>query len=102
MDCLWITLADPEPAINGQLIYSKGLIESLSDAGANLCVLGLARSERDAARVDGGRLSWRLADKHPLPRWRRLWSVEPEIALRSASEQMHRTLDRVLRERAWD
>ncbi len=24
MKCLWITLADPEPATNGQLIYSKG------------------------------------------------------------------------------
>src|SRR5579872_2124967 len=24
MKCLWITLADPDPAVNGQLIYSKG------------------------------------------------------------------------------
>ena len=41
MDCLWLTLADPEPAINGQLIYSKGLIEAAHQAGASLCIVGL-------------------------------------------------------------
>ena len=30
MQCLWLTLADPDPATNGQLIYSKGLIEAAS------------------------------------------------------------------------
>jgi hypothetical protein len=28
MQCLWLTLADPDPATNGQLIYSKGLIDA--------------------------------------------------------------------------
>ena len=45
MQCLWLTLADPDPATNGQLIYSKGLIEAARDAGAMLRVLGLARRE---------------------------------------------------------
>ena len=45
MHCLWLTLADPDPATNGQLIYSKGLIEAARDAGATLRVIGLARRE---------------------------------------------------------
>lgn len=30
MDRLWLALADPDPATNGRLIYSKGLIEAAS------------------------------------------------------------------------
>jgi len=52
MQCLWLTLADPEPATNGQLIYSKGLIEAACRAGASLTVIGLARPENPRASVD--------------------------------------------------
>jgi hypothetical protein len=40
MQCLWLTLADSEPATNGQLIYSKGLIKTACNAGASLMVIG--------------------------------------------------------------
>ncbi len=71
MDCLWITLADPDPATNGQLIYSKGLIEALHAAGASLCVMGISRREKSMPPLDGQRLVWRLVDEEELPRWRR-------------------------------
>ena len=102
MECLWITLADPDPATNGQLIYSKGLIESACNAGLDLCVVGLARSERGVDRVDGARLAWRLAEERRQPRLRRILSTTPEVALKSVSERMYRTLDRALRERTWE
>ena len=50
MHCLWLTLADPDPATNGQLIYSKGLIEAARDAGATLRVIGLARPREPTDR----------------------------------------------------
>ena len=52
MQCLWITLADPDPATNGQLIYSKGLIEAARRAGASLAVIGLARPRTRGRHAD--------------------------------------------------
>lgn len=101
MDCLWITLADPEPATNGQLIYSKGLIESVHAAGASLCVLGLPRPERDSARTDEADLVWRLTEEQKLPRWKRLLHPKPEVALRGVSQTMSHVLERTLGERDW-
>jgi hypothetical protein len=46
MRLLWLTLADPDPPTNGQLIYSKGLILSAVAAGAELNVIGLSRDEK--------------------------------------------------------
>jgi polysaccharide biosynthesis protein PslH len=40
---LWLTLADPEPKKNGQLIYSGGLIQSMATGGTKLHVIGLDR-----------------------------------------------------------
>ena len=51
MRCLWLTLADPDPAHNGQYIYSAGLINAVAAAGVELVVLGLKRPNRDAAMV---------------------------------------------------
>ena len=59
MDCLWITLADPDPATNGQLIYSEGLIRAARGAGASLCVVGLAAARSPIGRSMPG-LAWRL------------------------------------------
>jgi polysaccharide biosynthesis protein PslH len=102
MDCLWITLADPEPATNGQLIYSKGLIESVHAAGASLWVVGLQRLERTLARTDEAGLVWRLTEEQKLPRWRRLLHCKPEVALRGVSRPMSHVLERALGEREWD
>src|SRR5690348_12715431 len=63
MDCLWITLADPKPATNGQLIYSEGLIEAARGAGASLCVVGLRRHEKPDLPADQPDLAWRLGEE---------------------------------------
>jgi glycosyltransferase involved in cell wall biosynthesis len=102
MDCLWITLADPEPATNGQLIYSEGLIQSVRAAGASLCVLGLSRTEKSTTPADERDLAWRLVKEEKLPRWKRLVHGKPEVALRGISATMARTLDSALKARQWD
>jgi glycosyltransferase involved in cell wall biosynthesis len=102
MDCLWLTLADPEPAINGQLIYSKGLIESVHRVGAALCVLGLSRPGEATPRRDEGGLVWRLSDIKRISRRQRLLSDKPEVALRSYSQQAFVQLAQALGERDWN
>ncbi len=102
MECLWITLADPEPATNGQLIYSQGLIAAVRAASANLCVIGLSRTEKPAGPADERGLTWRLVKEEKLPRWRRTLHGKPEVALRGISPAMAQTLDATLRARAWD
>jgi glycosyltransferase involved in cell wall biosynthesis len=101
MQCLWITLADPEPATNGQLIYSKGLIEAACRAGASVTVIGLVRPEQLRLSADPRGIAWRLADERRKPPWRRLLSSDPLVAQRSSPE-MARTLERALAERSWD
>jgi glycosyltransferase involved in cell wall biosynthesis len=102
MHCLWITLADPEPATNGQLIYSEGLIQAMRSAGASLCVVGLSRMEKSVVPDDEHDLTWRLVKEERLPRWRRLLHPLPEVALRGVSAPMARTLAAALEARAWD
>jgi polysaccharide biosynthesis protein PslH len=102
MDCLWITLADPVPATNGQLIYSEGLIRAAQSAGAELCVVGLARSEKPERPRDEPGLVWRLGEEIGRPRWRRAVSALPEVAQRGLSPSMRRTLALALHERPWD
>ena len=70
MNCLWITLADPDPATNGQLIYSEGLIRAAQMAGASLSVVGLARTEKPERPRDEPGLSWRLGDETRWPEHR--------------------------------
>jgi glycosyltransferase involved in cell wall biosynthesis len=101
MNCLWLTLADPDPATNGQLIYSKGLIEGALQAGASLHVIGLARPESRKAPVTRPGLTWQLFERQSLPSWRRVLSGLPEIALRVASPAAHAAVERALR-RDWD
>lgn len=102
MDCLWITLADPEPATNGQLIYSKGLIDAAHQAGAALCVIGLSRAERAVPPVDAPGLAWRLVGETVRPRWRRLLDPGPDVAQRANSAAMSGVLRDALDSRDWD
>ena len=89
MHCLWLTLADPDPATNGQLIYSKGLIEAARDAGATLRVIGLARRENPRTVRDLLGIDWRLADEEVQSPWRRLLSPVPVVAHRGNAPNMH-------------
>jgi hypothetical protein len=102
MHCLWLTLADPDPATNGQLIYSKGLIEAARDAGATLRVIGLARRENPRSVCELLGIDWRLTDEHVQSRWRRLLSPLPVVARRGNSPNMRRLVDEALAERPWD
>lgn len=101
MQCLWLTLADPEPATNGQLIYSKGLIEAACRAGFSLTVIGLARPENPRPSVDPRAIDWRLADERRKFAGRRLLSRDPMVTQRGSPE-MQRLLERALAERSWD
>ncbi len=102
MHCLWLTLADPDPATNGQLLYSKGLIDAARDAGASLRVIGLARPDnpRPARTLLG--IDWQLADEQPRPLWRRLLSPVPAVAQRGNSPNFARLVDEALAEQSWD
>jgi glycosyltransferase involved in cell wall biosynthesis len=102
MHCLWLTLADPEPATNGQLIYSKGLIEAARDAGATLRVIGLARRENPRSVCELLGIDWRLSAEQVQSRWRRLLSPLPVVARRGNSPNMRRLVDEALAERPWD
>ena len=101
MQCLWLTLADPEPATNGQLIYSKGLIEAACRAGASLTVIGLARPENPRPSAEARTIDWRLADERRKSAGRRLLARDPTAAQRG-SPQMQCILERALAERSWD
>ena len=102
MQCLWLTLADPDPATNGQLIYSKGLIDAARDAGATLRVIGLARRDnpRSVSKLLG--IDWRLADEQAQSTRQRLLSLTPAVAHRGNAPNMKRLLDEALAERPWD
>jgi len=102
MHCLWLTLADPDPATNGQLIYSKGLIEAARDAGATLRVIGLARRENPRTVCDLLGIDWRLADEQVQSPWRRLLSPVPVVSHRGDAPNMRGLLDEALTERSWD
>ncbi len=102
MRCLWLTLADPEPATNGQLIYSRGLIEATRRGGADLCVVGLVRPEKAMVPSDASGLTWRLVDERRQSRRQRLLRSLPDVALRGCSPEMDRVLARTLSERDWD
>jgi glycosyltransferase involved in cell wall biosynthesis len=101
MKCLWITLADPEPATNGQLIYSKGLIEAACDAGAFLTVIGLVRPQTKRPLIDPSGIVWQLGREQPKSSWRRLIARDPGAAARVAPE-MVQALEQALTEQSWD
>jgi len=104
--CLWLTLADPEPRLNGQYIYSGGLIDSFAATGSEVEVLGLRRPE--SARRNGWRdehvVWWLPGDPlDPLhSRWGSLASWLPHIAYRCRTTAMRRVLSELLERDGWD
>lgn len=102
MNCLWITLADPDPATNGQLIYSQGLIDAAHGAGASLDVVALSRIEKDTPPADRPGLSWHLGVEAVPPAWRRAVRLLPRLAQRGLSPSMRPVLQRALDAKPWD
>jgi polysaccharide biosynthesis protein PslH len=102
MRCLWLTLADPDPPLDGLFVYSGGLIRALAAAGAEVVVLGLSRPE--SAKADKWRdrgVVWRLAPHEPLSHWASLLSPLPHMAHRCRTPAMLDLL-RTLLEESWD
>lgn len=105
MRCLWLTLADPEPRHNGQYIYSGGLIDAMVAGGADMHVLGLARSDsppRPAGRLNGHGVHWWLAGHQPRSSLHSLISILPNIAYRSSTPDLRQLLDVKLQDERWD
>jgi glycosyltransferase involved in cell wall biosynthesis len=102
MRCLWVTLADPEPRHNGQFVYSGGLIDALAAAGAEIDVLGLARSDADSHEMRGdGRVRLWLARHRPRSHWASLVSPLPHIADRCHTREMSRMLRELIGQDGW-
>src|SRR5215472_9118641 len=97
MNCLWLTLADPEPRHNGQFVYSGGLIDALAEAEVDVTVLGLARHDGDgAAGSSQGRIRWCLTPHRPRSRWASLAAGLPHITDRCRTREMEGMLDWLL------
>jgi glycosyltransferase involved in cell wall biosynthesis len=104
MRCLWLTLADPEPAVNGGFIYSSGLIRSLAGAGWQVTVLALSRP--DGAHRDGERdalgITWRLAPHEPRSKWAALVSPLPQALSRTRTPALAQMADELVATGGWD
>ena len=103
MRCLWLTLADPEPRLNGQFVYSGGLIDAVAANGGELEVLGLGRPE--SGKTDGSRgdhVVWWLPTDRQRSHWGSLVSRLPHITYRCFTAGMRRRLDELLAEDCWD
>ena len=103
MRCLWLTLADPDPPLNGQSVYSGGLIRACARSGAEVEVLGLCRpggQPRPDERE--GSIRWRIPAGEELPRWSSLVTHFPHMANRCRTPMMRATLDSLLDDNEWD
>jgi glycosyltransferase involved in cell wall biosynthesis len=103
LHCLWLTYADPEPRHSGEFIYSGGLIDAVAQAGVEVEVLALGRS--DAPRRNGHRdpsVVWWLDNHGPLSRLGSVASALPHIVYRCRTAEMQRMLHDLLRRGGWD
>lgn len=102
---MWLTLADPEPANNGQFLYSGGLIRAVAaaDPQIELHVVGLRRPDQMAMRKTPfeANVIWHLTDDAPRSRWASRLSLWPQLAMRTKTKAMETALGLLLREQ-WD
>jgi glycosyltransferase involved in cell wall biosynthesis len=103
MRCLWLTLADPDPLINGQLIYTGGFLAAAVAAGASLHVIGLDRhGEKEGPPQAHANLRWQLHRREIHSVWRRILSPMPPAALYGFSRAARRAVDQALADQSWD
>jgi glycosyltransferase involved in cell wall biosynthesis len=103
MRCLWLTLADPEPQLNGQYMYSGGLLGAFARAGAEVEVLGLQRPESGRRNGDyDDSIRWWLMEHGPQSAWYSLASTMPHIVHRCMTPAMRRQLEELLDPGRWD
>ncbi|MGE0152921.1 MAG: glycosyltransferase [Reyranellaceae bacterium] len=103
MRCLWLTLIDPEPRHNGQLVYSGGLIGGAAEAGMEVHVVGHARPGRSRPLGEGAdNCVWWLAGGELRSRAASFASALPHMASRARSRALDRILRQRLEEEHWD
>lgn len=103
MRCLWLTLADPDPPLNGQFLYSGGLIRAVAAQGISIDVAAFelpAGIHRDGERSGG--ICWHLAEHAPRPEWRSFFSCLPRIIFRTRTRALKRLVERLLDNGGWD
>jgi polysaccharide biosynthesis protein PslH len=102
---LWLTLADPEPANNGQFLYSSGLIRAVAAAEPQieLHVLGLNRPGQGAGRKIPfeANVTLQLTSDAPRSRWASRLGLWPQVTMRSKTRAMEKALVALLARR-WD
>lgn len=85
MDCLWLTLAYVDPPTNGQLIYSKGLVDSVAKAGVRLTGWAMRPGRNPPPGL-------REVPAESRGRWRRLLSADPVVAAHGCSASAARAI----------
>lgn len=101
MRVLWLTYQIPYPANSGELLYTRGLTESLATAGAEVHALAAGTPPAFGAPVGRpaiGHLSWHAVNEPLRPRWQSLWRSLPSGSFRLGTraleslvrEQLHR------------
>lgn len=103
MHCLWLVRADPCAKDNGESLYSAGLIESMSAAGADVEVMCLSHGPSNGARASGStRLVWHPVAGSESPRWQSVLSGLPHVAHRCATPEMRKTMAELMSSDDWD
>jgi polysaccharide biosynthesis protein PslH len=103
MRCLWLTLADPDPPLNGQFLYARGLIRSAAAAGMDLDVVGfsLPGGQHRDNQLEGT-VRWHLAAHQPRSHWTQLWSLLPRDVNRTKTSGLRRIVRGLLAAGAGD
>jgi glycosyltransferase involved in cell wall biosynthesis len=95
MDCLWLTLAYVDPPTNGQLIYSKGLMDSVARAGVRLTSWAMRPSRNPPADLRAVPLQART-------RLQRVLSADPVVGAHGHSIAASRAIGQTLASRRFD
>jgi glycosyltransferase involved in cell wall biosynthesis len=95
MECLWLTLAYVDPPTNGQLIYSKGLMDSVSKAGVRLTSWAMRPSLNPPPGL-------RQVPGEARKRLQRVLSAEPVVGAYGHSTAARHALDACLASRRFD
>jgi polysaccharide biosynthesis protein PslH len=102
MGCLWLTLADPDPPVNGQFVYSGGLIRAVANAGMSVSVLGLCQTGSAATRHLEGVIDWQITNDRRRSRLSKLVSPLPLGGLRSRVPEMEAAVTTRLTGGCWE
>ena len=99
---LWILSVDPTRPADGQLTYSRALIDALAAAGADVTVVHLGtRSPASGASGDTQAVKWRAAGTANRSRLKSVVSRLPAMAYTAGSPEFRRVLEEELARR-WD